>query len=88
MPCHVPRDGAVVTQVRMLVIDPTFRILMYVIIIPQVIKEMLKRFCGFGARSETTDRVRDSNSYSLREFGLQVWYLCLLAGLLIACAPP
>ena len=42
--CHVT------PQVRMLAIDPAFDVLMYVIVIPHVIKEMLKRFCGL-ARS-------------------------------------
>ena len=65
--CHVT------PQVRILAIDPAFDVLMYVIVIPHVIKEMLKRFCGFGARSETTERERDSNSYSLRECGHFSW---------------
>ena len=42
--------------------------LMYVTITPKVVMETLKRQLGCGFVNETTDRVRDSNSYSLREY--------------------
>ena len=52
---------------RTLASDAAFDMLMYVMIIPRAVFEILKRLLGCGFVLDTTDRVHDTTSYSTRE---------------------